>query len=544
MSLGDGHRSGREAAAPIPGDVQTVAHLVEARAVQHPHRCALADSSRRLTYAELEVATARWADALHAVGLRPGDRLGASMANSVDLTLSHLGAMRAGLVWVGVSRASAPPEREHVLAHSGAALLLVDDVPLDPPGDCPSMSVLAPEWARLLADCPAVERPAIDPFAPAAIAFTSGTTGQPKGAVHSQRNMLLPGVVARTNGDGHGIIGMYLPMTSLNMQVLGPVYALVNATTCVCIDRRDAVSLAELIARERIERVSASAATVHDLVTDPAVTAEALSSLTALTVGGSAAPEWLFDAYSRKFGRRFLAGYGLSEAPASVTRERADRPHAAGGSGVALSQFQLAVLDDRGRAVARGEVGEICVRAAVDGPFAQVYTTMLGYWADAAASALVVRDGWVRTGDIGRLGPDDELFVEDRRVDLIVRGGSNVYPAEVERVVLADPRVAGCAVVGRAHPRLGHVPIALVQLRPGAVMTPDEVLAACAAALARYKVPVEARFVAELPRNPMGKILREPLRALVALAPDSAPAPAPDSAPAPVPTTDRGPVTD
>ncbi|MFM2073549.1 MAG: hypothetical protein RLZZ623_3813 [Actinomycetota bacterium] len=499
--------------APIPGDVQTVAALVEQRAHQHPDRETLVDAHRRLTAGDLEVATRRWANAFHALGLRAGDRLAVSMDNSVDLALSHLAAMRAGLVWVGVSRAFTYDERSYVLADSGSSVLLTDRSAL---AACRVIDVTDASWARLGRDTSAVELPVINPFAPAAIAYTSGTTGRPKGVVHSQRNMLLPGVVGGHRGEGSGPIGMYLPMTSLNMQVLGPVYALVNGTCCVCIECSDTASVVAAIRRERIERMSAAAATVYDLVVSPQVTAADLATLTALTVGGSSTPDWLVDAYVAKFGTRFLSGYGLTEAPSSVTRERADSPHVAGGSGPALPQFEIGVFDDVGLSVPVGDDGEICLRAAAEGPFANVYTPMLGYWnqvAIALGSDEPPTDGWRRTGDVGRLDSSGELFVLDRRVDLIVRGGSNVYPAEVERVLLADERVAHCAVVAQPDERLGQLPVAFIELRVGMSMSAAEARSICDSSLARYKVPVDFRFSATLPRNSMGKILRSELRA-------------------------------
>ncbi len=522
-------------AVPIPGDAQTVAELVERRATSDPHREALVDSRRRLSFDELETETRRWANALTALGLVPGDRIAASMANSVDLVLSFLAAMRAGLVWVGINRALTPVERDGLLVDSGASVLLVAGSVDSGPSTIVDVTVDVCADGWLHAPDTAAALPTIDPFAPAAIAYTSGTTGRPKGVVHSQRNMVLPGVVARSRGDGDGRIGMYLPLTSLNMQVLGPVYALVNAQCCVCIERSDAGSVIAAVAAEKIERLSAAAATVFDFVEGETPVTD-LASLQAVTVGGSATPDWLVDAYVDQFGRRFLSGYGLTEAPGSVTRELADQPHRAGSSGPALPQFELVVVDEDGRPVTAGEIGEICFRAATTGRFAHVYTPMLGYWnrlggaghddlhdVRAVAREWALADDWVRTGDFGRIDRDGELYVEDRRTDLIVRGGTNIYPAEVERVLLADERIAQCAVVARPDSRLGQVPVAFVQPRPGTTVSAAEVLHRCRSSLATFKVPVEVVVVDDLPRNAMGKILRHTLRAALSPSPAELP---------------------
>jgi acyl-CoA synthetase (AMP-forming)/AMP-acid ligase II len=371
---------------------------------------------------------------------------------------------------------------------------------------------------------PAAEEP-IDPSAPAAIAYTSGTTGVPKGVVHSQRNIMLPGVVAQLRGDGAGRIGMYLPMTSLNMQVLGTVYALINGECLVCIPRSDAASVVAAVRDESIVRLSASPATLYDIVRDTTVPKAALATLSALTLGGGPTNPLLGAAFTERFGHRFLSGYGLTEAPASVTREQPGTPARAGSSGPPLPQYALEIVDSDGAQLPAGEIGEVCVRATATGPLAGVYTPMLGYWGRPDATNEALRGGRLHTGDFGWLDSFGELHVADRRVDLIVRGGSNVYPAEVERVLLADERIVECAVIGRADERLGQVPVAFVRSAASAPLAAADVLAVAAASLAPFKVPVDVVFVDEFPRNQMGKIVRTELRDRLAVRPAAAAVP-------------------
>jgi long-chain acyl-CoA synthetase len=208
-------------------------------------------------------------------------------------------------------------------------------------------------------------------------------------------------------------------------------------------------------------------------------------------------------------------GYGLTEAPTAVTMTDPASAPVAGSAGRALPHVRIVILDDHGREAAPGEVGEICVGPTLDGPWAGVYTTMLGYWNRPEASAAALQGGLLHTGDLGFLDADGELFVQDRRHDLVIRGGANVYPAEVERVLHDDPRVAACAVVGRPDERLGERVVAFVELAPGAVLDEDELRIHCTERLARYKVPEEFVFVDAFSRNAMGKIKKVELRARV-----------------------------
>jgi acyl-CoA synthetase (AMP-forming)/AMP-acid ligase II len=191
-----------------------------------------------------------------------------------------------------------------------------------------------------------------------------------------------------------------------------------------------------------------------------------------------------------------------------VTTEDPALPRVPGASGRALPHLSVTVRDDDGALLVAGEVGEVCVGPAEDGPFAGAYTPMLGYWNRPEATNEALRDGSLRTGDLGYLTADGDLVITDRKGDLIVRGGANVYPAEVERVLHEEPRVAGCAVVGIADERLGERVVAAV-VREGATrLTADELREHCARSLARYKVPERFLFVDELPRNAMGKVIK------------------------------------
>jgi len=521
----------------IPGDApQTVADVLAGPLARCPERTALVGRHARYTYSQLDAAVELAATALRDLGVGMGDRVAASIGNHPDIVIAFLATMRLGAIWVGIARPLAAAEKAFMLRDCEAALFLGDramaaqietvrsELPalrhllVAEPGDeqC--------EWAKALAAArgqappPRVE---IDPFAPASIAYTSGTTGFPKGAVHSQHNLLLPGAVAAaTDAYPRGQVqGVLLPLTVLNLMVLVPLLAFQIDGCCVCMDRVDALGVAEWVRTERVGHFAAVPAIYHDLLTHAEVRSEDLGSLARPEVGGAECPPAFLRLYRERFGADVSIGYGMTEAPTAVTRSLGDRPPEPGLIGRALPQLSILVLDEEEREVADGEIGEICVAPAPDGPFAGVYTPMLGYWNKPEETAKALRSGVLHTGDMGMRDPNNgQLYIRGRRGDLILRGGANVYPAEIERVLHGDPRVAACAVLGVPDERLGERVIAAVQLADGAgAVSEDELRERCAANLARYKVPERFHFVDRVPRNSMGKIVKRELRAALGL---------------------------
>jgi acyl-CoA synthetase (AMP-forming)/AMP-acid ligase II len=214
--------------------------------------------------------------------------------------------------------------------------------------------------------------------------------------------------------------------------------------------------------------------------------------------------------YRERFGGEVTIGYGLTEAPTAVTMTDPAEAPIPGEAGRALPQVEIVIVDDADQPLPAGSIGEVCVRAATTGPLAGRYTPMLGYWNQPEESARALRGAMLHTGDLGYLDADGHLFIKDRRNDVVIRGGSNVYPAEVERVLHLDERVVACAVVGYPDERLGERVAAFVQC--SVPVTADELTAICVQQLARYKVPDRWVFVDEFPRTAMGKIRKNALR--------------------------------
>jgi long-chain acyl-CoA synthetase len=487
-------------------DVPTsVARVLDRVLAEDPEREALVTRGCRLSYAQLDRQANQAARVLRDCGVKRGDRVAASLPNEADVVVAFHGAMRLGAVWVGVNRVLAEPEKVFILEDCGASLLLCED---DVQVAGPPMLKLR-EWrdAVAAADTGPVEAD-IDPFAPAGLAYTSGTTGHPKGAVHSQWNMLAPGaVLVESRGYGSDLRkGDCFPFTILNMAVLTTLLVSQAGGCAIVMDRIDAEGVAEWIRAERVTTWNGPPALLHSLATLDAVTPSDLTSLDEVWTGGADCPEVIRAAFEAKFGLPVLATYGLSEAPTVVAIDPRDGRHVAGASGRPLPHLAVRITDDDGSTLPAGATGEIRV-----GPADDRYRLMLGYWEQPEATAEALVGGELRTGDLGALDADGYLHVRDRRSLLIIRGGANVYPAEVERVLLEGPGVAACAVVGVPDERLGERVVALVE---GEAIDEEALRAHCLTHLAKYKVP-ERFVVATLPRNAMGKVVRKDLSALL-----------------------------
>ncbi len=520
-----------ESRPPLPGTgPQTIARMLEPMLRTRPDAPALVGRHGRYTYRELDAAVTRAAAALDTLGLRSLDRVAACLPNDVDIVIAFLATQRLGLVWVGINRALAPAEKTYILRDSGARAYLVScdlaDEILDSRSQTPDLETIikvdpdsaACQWRQLLeaAADRAVPEIDIDPFVASAIAYTSGTTGFPKGAVHSQHNMLLPGVVAairknRPRPDYHGVV---LPMTILNLIVLGPLCVLYDGRCVVAMDRIDALGVAEWVREERIGAFDGVPTIIHDLLTHPEVTQEDLKTLKEPGMGGADCPPEVVRLFRERFGGEVIIGYGMTEAPTAVTWTDGSVPPAPGLCGLPIPQVEIEILDENETPLPADEIGEICVRPNRKGEFAGVYTPMLGYWGQPEASAKALISGRYHTGDLGLLKADGNLYIRGRRNELILRGGANIYPAEIERVLGLHPDIEAVAVLGIPDERLGERVAVAVQTKPGTRLDEAELKRYVGSELARYKVPELVRFVEEMPRNAMNKIVKPRLRSL------------------------------
>jgi long-chain acyl-CoA synthetase len=475
---------------------------------QYPDRHALVASDRRLTYGELDAAVEVAAGYLYRRGVRAGDRVAVSLPNTSQIVVVFYAVMRLGAVWVGVNTNLAPPEKAYLLQDSEARHLVgtaeaVGELDTGVLGDLGVQYLAADDFP------PEREAPAEYPRpvglfdTPAGIAYTSGTTGRPKGVVHTHRNLLLPGaVLGRLRGfDLRLRRGDCAALTILNLQVTSTLLTAQAGGTQVVMDRVDPVGMAHWIRSEQVTSWFGVPTMLLGLARHPEVQPGDLSSLEDIWTGGADLPESIREEFESKFGRLVHATYGLTEVPTVVTIEARGEPHRPGSSGQVLPHLEVGIDPGVGHDQP-GDEGEIVISATTTGEWANAYRPMTGYY---GAGGRPEGDP-LRTGDIGTLDSEGNLFIRGRRTSLILRGGSNVYPAEIERVILQLSQVDGVAVVGYPDERLGQRVGAAVELRGAGSLSVEELTAHCRRSLARYKVPDAWRF-AKLPRNAMGKVI-------------------------------------
>jgi long-chain acyl-CoA synthetase len=497
----------------------TVGHVLDWVLERDPTHEALVSIDARLTYEALEDAVERAARALSALGIGKDNVVAVSLPNESAVVVTFHALMRLGAVWLGINQNLAPPEKAFILHDAEAQFLLTDpgvvasttanpDVFLAP--KVLVVSVGTEEWASMTGNAPTrYRRPQRHATDVAAIAYTSGTTGRPKGVIHSHQNLLLPGaILVRTRRFGPELRkGDCAALTILNMQVTSTLLVAQAGGTQIVMDRIDPIGVAHWVRTESVNSWFGVPTTLQGLVDATEVESEDLRTLSDIWTGGTHFPESLRAAFATRFGHRISATYGMTEVPTIVTIEPETGSQFPGSSGQALPHLLVEIRDDDDVVQAPGETGEITVRAQDEGPWAQQYHPMLGYLSHPVATTAMLRGQILHTGDIGHLDELGNLFVHDRGNALILRGGANVYPAEIERVLLQFEGVSAASVVGVPDDRLGQRVAAVIEARRGAMLDIDALRSYCTSQLARYKVP-ELWNIGSLPRNAMGKVIQ------------------------------------
>ena len=488
------------------------------RARRTPERVAVVHDGRRITYAELSERAARRAHALRALGVQRGDRVAYLGPNHPSFLETLFAAGLIGALFVPVNTRLAAPEIEHCLADSGSRVLLYAPSHAGPaarlrqrlPG-CALVALAGPRegehgYQELLAAAPA-EPPdealtLADPFM---IMYTSGTTGRAKGAVLTHGNITWNALNVLVDADFRGdevalAVAPLFHTAGLNMLCLP---ALLKGGTVVVEEAFDPGRAVALIEQEHVTSLFGVPAMYEALAAQPRWPSADLSSLRMLLCGGAPVPAATIRAYLAR-GLAFIQGYGMTEAsPGVLLLDAAHVETKAGSAGVPHFFTDVRVAGPGGRDAAVGEAGEILAA----GP-----NVMAGYWGQPEATAAALPEGWLRTGDAGVCDKDGYITVVDRIKDMIISGGENIYPAEVENVLCDHPAVAECGVIGVPDARWGEAGRAVVVLRPGAQASEEELLEFLAGRIARYKIPKSVRFAAALPRSGTGKILKKELR--------------------------------
>jgi long-chain acyl-CoA synthetase len=525
---------------PIRADLGQILARSAARFGSKP---ALVAAGRTFTYRQLHELCDRAAGGLRALGVRPGDRVSLYSPNRWEWVVAYHAALRAGAVVNPINVMLTPEEVAFVLNDCGAAAIftsgekaaviagLTRDVPslrrvisfdpasFDPASFDPASfgpASFGPAGSDVTVFEDLLSQPAAEPDVPrpapaglSTIGYTSGTTGHPKGAMQSHRAVYLNtatlfALQARTDRD---VMLNALPLPHVYGNIVMNGTFMVGATL-VMMERFDPAQALAEIARHQVTVFDGVPTMYAMMLADPSLPGTDLSTLRICAVGGQTMPVAKMQEWEQRSGAPLLELWGMTELGGAGTSNCVYAPNVHGSIGFALPGLEARVgaLDDASVTVPDGEAGELMVR----GPL-----VMLGYYGnEEATKATIEPDGWMHTGDIATRDDEGHYFIVDRRKDLIITGGFNVYPAEIERVVAAHPAVAMVAVGSVPDETRGELARAYVVLRPGATATEAEIIEHCRPHLAAYKLPRSVSLVPDLPKTSTGKVMRRELKTL------------------------------
>src|SRR3954471_8437600 len=494
---------------------ENLATILTETAEKHGDKTAFKLDDTELSYALLDEGSARIAGLLRSKGLEPGDRVGLMMPNVPYFPVIYYGILRAGGVVVPMNVLLKKREVAFYLDDPGAKLLYAwgdfaeaaeagaeetgTEVILVKPG----------EFEKLLADQePDIDMADASEGDTAVILYTSGTTGKPKGAelTHSNLSKNSKGVSEKLGEmTGDDVLLGALPLFHSFGQTCTMNSAVSVGSTVTMLPRFDPDKALEIIERDRVTLFQGVPTMYNAMLHSESCDSADCSSLRICMSGGAAMPAELMRAFEEKFGCMILEGYGLSETSPVASFNHPDRERKPGSIGTPIEGVEMQVWDDDGNEVPQGEVGEIVIRG---------HNIMKGYWnRDDANKDAITADGWFRTGDMATVDEDGYFFIVDRKKDLIIRGGYNVYPREIEEVLYEHPAVSEAAVVGVPDESMGEEVGAAVVLKPGAEASADEIRAFVKERVAAYKYPRKIWFPEDgLPKGPTGKILKREIK--------------------------------
>ncbi|MER7183941.1 long-chain fatty acid--CoA ligase [Streptomyces hyaluromycini] len=482
-------------------------YLIES-ARRHPERPALRLGRMVITYAELDDCSSRAAALVRALGIVPGDRVALMLPNVPEFVTLYFGILKAGGVVVPLNPLLKRREVEYHLRDSAASLLFTWQ---GGPGEgALGADAIGARHVLVEPDHFAVGYGASEPQLDATRAlddvavllYTSGTTGRPKGAALTHGSLAHNAQVVADDllhlTPDDVILGC-LPLFHAFGQTCSMNTAIVGGASLSLVPRFDPKIVLDTIAADRGTIFQGVPTMYGALLHHPAAGDADVSSLRVCSSGGASLPVEILNEFERVFGCPVLEGYGSSETSALVTYHHPGRSRKPGSVGTPIRDVEVRVVDDAGKDVPDWEVGELAVR----GP-----NVMREYWNRPDETAEAIPDGWLRTGDLGRQDEDGYFFIVDRKKDLIIRGGYNVYPREIEEVLYEHPAVAQAAVVGVYDERLGEEVGAAVVLRKGASADRDELIAYVKERVAAYKYPRHLWLTDALPLGPSGKVLK------------------------------------
>ena len=461
----------------------------------------------------------KMASVLRDQGVKPGDRVVVMMANDPIVTDAFHAIWRLGAVMIPVTPNWVAREVRYVLQNSGAKVVITS-APLaqrivEASENNPDIDAIFVHGVCDLASTTALEPLMVDaqPLQSmhdcdendlAMLIYTSGTTGQPKGVMQSHKNLITNvAAVSKLGAMDPLIMTMQVLPLSHVFGVLGMNLNAFFGSRSIILPHWDTRKVFETIQQFQVARFSVVPTMLTYMLNFPDRQKYDCSSLRLVSTGGAATPEEVRLEFERTFQCRIRDGYGCSEATCAISSYHESEAHRVGAVGRPLDEMDLSILNNENQPVPTGQEGEVCVRGA---------HVMQGYWKDPATTEIAMRAGWLHTGDLGRVDEDGYLYITGRIKDLIIKGGENISPREIEEAIYQHPAVAETAVIGIPDAIFGEQVCAVVVLRPGHSATELEIQCHVARYVNKFKVPASVVFRADLPKSPVGKILKRELR--------------------------------
>lgn len=507
-----------------------LAVLLTESAKKYPNETAVIADSFRMSFAQLNAASNQFANGLSKLGVKQGDKVGIMLSNVPHFLIAYYGVLKVGAVIVPMNVLFKADEIDYMLSDAEAVALVVWETFVDEAvkglrgvptchnlivAQAPGSTTPLPQGIGVIKfdalyqnESPKFDLTPTMPDDTAIILYTSGTTGKPKGAEITNFNMFYN---AQVSGDKlvpsfPGDVGMaVLPLFHSYGQssVMNCLFGRGAAITLV--PRFDAGKVLEVIERDKVTLFAGVPTMYFALLNYPDRKKYDTSSLKYAISGGAAIPIEVLYAFEKEFDVPVLEGYGLSETSPTASFNVLDKPRKPGSIGLPTWGVEMKVVDANDNEVVQGERGEIVIRG---------HNVMKGYYKRPEATAEALHNGWLHTGDIAYMDEEGYFFIVDRKKDMIIRGGENVYPREIEEVLYQHPAVREAAVIGIAHPRLGEEIKAYISLKMGFTPTALEIIEFVKSKVANYKYPREVEFLADLPKNSTGKIVKFELRSL------------------------------
>ena len=487
--------------------LSSLAKIPFQRAERDPNGHCLVDGDRTIDNATVALAVRGLAQRLESLGVMPGDTIAVMLPSCAEIVITMFAAWFRGSALTPVNPALTDDEVSYQLEDASAVVIVGDE---RAGGLAASLGIA---WVDVDLVGGGYEESACDgPLASssdyALVIYTSGTTGRPKGVLldHANLDAMSTSLIQHFGLEADDRSLLVLPLFHVNGLVIG-VLSVLRAGGDVAVAPRFSIDTFWDHVEQHRPTYFSAVPTIYALLEAQTARDVDTSSLRFVICGAAPMPAELIARFEDRFSVPLIEGYGLSECTVASNLNPLAGPRKPGTVGVALPGQEVAVVDATGNPVPAGARGEVVIRGA---------NVMRGYLGRPEETARVVHDGWLHTGDVGILDDDGYLSIVDRLKDMIIRGGENIYPKEIEECFYRHPAVLEAAVVGRPHPVLGEVPVAFVAPKPGGTVSPDDLLEHCAASLTRYKVPVEVHVRSSLPKNSVGKLVKGMLREDVA----------------------------